>query len=161
MNEVVCPGCALAMPRDAHAPYDGYYNCSAECWSVYTEVLAKEYSNAVLFGQVHQMTVDTYAVQHAGARHPDKSVAVHLVGLHLMLLEGVRPPFVPPLLQQLASRTRTWPHFDPPADRGALTVFDVATASDHAAVVRAWAKQVWNAWMPHHAAVERFAKISR
>ena len=52
-REVAYPGCRLAMPRDARATYSGYYNCSAECWSVYTEVLEREYSNAVLFGQVY------------------------------------------------------------------------------------------------------------
>ncbi|MGZ8851740.1 MAG: DUF5946 family protein, partial [Thermoanaerobaculia bacterium] len=114
MNDVLCPGCGLVMPRDARAPKDGYYDCSAECWSVYTEVLAKEYGNAV-----------------------------------------------PPMLQQLASRTRSWPHFDPPADRGPLTVFDVAVAADHAGAVRAWATQVWAAWSAHHAAIADFARVSR
>ena len=95
------------MPRDASAHFDGYYNCSAECWRVYTEVLEKEYSNPALFGQVHQMTVDSYAVQHAGGPHPDKSVDVHLVGLHLVLNDGVRSPEVPARLQRLASHIKT------------------------------------------------------
>lgn len=53
------------MPASPKADYDGYYNCSAECWSVCTEVLGSEFGNALLFGHVHQMTVDTYALQHA------------------------------------------------------------------------------------------------
>jgi hypothetical protein len=145
------------MPRDPSAHFDGYYNCSAECWRVYTEVLEKEYSNALLFGQVHQMTVDAYAVQHAGGPHPDKSVDVHLVGLHLVLVEGVRPPAVPERLQRLASRMKSWPHFEPPPKGGPLTVFDVALADDHAAVVRSWATQVWTAWSQHHAAIAALA----
>jgi len=155
---VVCPGCGLAMPRNPAAPPDGYYNCSPECWSVYTEVLEKEYSNAVFFGRVHQMTVDSYAVQHAGGPHPDKSVDVHLVGLHLVLIDGVRPPDVPPRLQQLVSRTKVWPHFEPPANAGPLTVFDVALADDHAVTVRAWAEQVLSAWAAHHAAIAALAR---
>ncbi len=53
------------MPSSSKAVYDGYYNCSAERGSVCTEVLGSEFGNALLFGHVHQFTVDTYAVQHA------------------------------------------------------------------------------------------------
>ena len=54
------------MPRRDGLTNHTYYNLSPECWSVYTEVLEAEYSNGLLFGQVHQLTVDAYAVQHAG-----------------------------------------------------------------------------------------------
>ena len=80
----ICPGCGLEMPI-SQRDYDRKFYASAECWSVFEEVLAAEFQSAVLFGQVHQLTVDTYAVQHAGGHHPDKSVCVHLVGLHLVL----------------------------------------------------------------------------
>ena len=155
----VCPGCGLEMPRRDNAPPDGYYNTSPECWAVYTEVLAAEYSNALLFGQIHQMTVDSYAVQHAGGPHPDKSVDVHLVGLHLVLERGLRPTEVPALLQQLASRVRVWPHF-PPATHQTTTVFDVALADsleDHIRLVRQWATGLWSAWSAHHSAVAQLA----
>src|SRR5690349_22210400 len=105
-----CPGCAVMLAGGA-LPYRGYYNASAECWAEYTRVLGVEYQDAVLFGQVHQLTVDTYAVQHAGGPHPDKSVCVHLVGLHLVLERDFKPFDVPPRLQQLAASTTTWPHF--------------------------------------------------
>ena len=146
------------MPRDPAARFDGYYNCSAECWRVYTEVLEKEYSSPALFGQVHQMTVDAYAVQHAGGPHPDKSVDVHLVGLHLVLNEGVRSPEVPARLQHLASHIKAWPHFEPPPTSGPLTVFDVAVADDHAVAVREWGMQVWSAWSRYHAAIAALAR---
>jgi len=138
------------MPRsDRH--YDRGFNASAECWSLFEEVIALEFQNAVLFGQVHQLTVDTYAVQHAGGRHPDKSVCIHLVGLYLVLERSVRPVDVPPRLQRLARRA-SWPHLDPPDVRAALTVQDVALADSpetHASRVREWAAQVWKAWSPH------------
>jgi hypothetical protein len=137
--------------------YDGYYNTSPACWSIYTEVLAEEYSNAVLFGQVHQLTVDAYAVQHAGDGHPDKSVGIHLAGLHLALEGGVRPPDVPALLQRLAQSIERWPHFEPPTlSDDVPTVFDVALAEDmnaHIERSRHWAQRVWAAWAPHHDAV--------
>ncbi len=59
VNRIICPGCRLGMPKRHTLTAHGYYNATPECWSVYTEVLASEYSNGVLFGQVHQLTVDT------------------------------------------------------------------------------------------------------
>ncbi len=132
--------------------YERKFHASPECWSVFEEVLAAEFQNPVLFGQVHQLTVDAYAVQHAGGQHPDKSVCVHLVGLYLMLERSLPPVEVPPRLQRLASRA-SWPHLDPPEERASLTVLDVALADSpgtHALRVREWAAQVWRAWSPHH-----------
>lgn len=147
------------MPVDHGATYDGYYNTIPECWSVYTEVLAEEYSNAVLYGQVHQLTVDAYAVQHAGGEHPDKSVGIHLSGLYLMLEKDVASADVPPLHQMLAEAVAPWPIFNPPSalDEEALTVFDVAmadTPEQHAAQCRTWACQTWARWRRHHERVE-------
>jgi hypothetical protein len=148
------------MPRRDGLTGGGYYNVTPECWSVYTEVLEKEYANGVLFGQVHQLTVDAYAVHHAGGPHPDKSVDVHLVGLHLVIERGFPPPNVPKHLQQLASRITSWPHFPPPAMPQSITVFDVAMADSpeqHAARVREWSAAVWSAWAPVHRAVAELA----
>jgi len=156
MDEIACPGCGLVMPRRPALTAHSYYHQSAECWVVYTEVLAAEYSNAVLFGQVHQRTVDTYAVQHAGGPHPDKSLDVHLAGLHLVLERGLRPTEVSPLLQQLAQSVKVWPHFQPPSCAWELNVADVALAStpeEHAEVVRRWSASVWAGWSHEHAAV--------
>lgn len=157
LQETICPGCGLRMPaRKTTTTSRGYYNVSDECWDLYTEVLETEYSNAVVFGQVHQSTVDSYAVQHAGASHPDKSLAVHLFGLYLALEQGIRSPYIPPLLQRLVAAIDVWPHYEPPAEKVALTVFDVAfcdSGEDHIRVVREWAKAVWNSWSQHHAEV--------
>lgn len=154
--ESVCPGCGLAMPfRDA-VGYDGYFNTSPECWAVFTEVLGAEFGNAPLFGQVHQLTVDTYAVQHPGGDHPDKSIFIHLAGLHLVLDRSFTPMRVPALLRELVRTVREWPHFEPPAHLGPLTVLDVAlaeSATAHAEVVREWAGAVWGAWAPCQARV--------
>ncbi len=157
-----CPGCGLRLPRRPSLDAHGYYNASPECWSIYTEVLGAEFSNAVIFGQVHQLTVDAYAVQHAGGPHPDKSVDIHLAGLHLMLVRGVRPPYVPPLLQQIAKVTREWPHFAPPQVDWPMTAFDVALSAGefdaHISAVRAWSAAVWRAWSIHHDAVAAFVE---
>ena len=154
-----CPGCGLEMPRSG-AAYDRKFHASAECWSLFEEVIAKEFQNAVLFAQAHQLTVDAYAAQHAGGRHPDKSVCIHLTGLHLALERGLAPLERPRRMQALAART-TWPHFEPPTERASLTICDVALADgpeEHAARVREWAAQVWKIWRPHHGAVRELAK---
>jgi hypothetical protein len=123
-------------------------------------VLGAEFGDAILFGQVHQLTVDTFAVQHAGGRHPDKSVAIHLAGLYLMLERGVRPTGVPPLFQKLAATISDWPHFSPPDVDWPATVWDVAlagSAEEHAARSREWAETVWRGWSAHHDAIAEFA----
>jgi len=156
----VCPGCALELPESGQL-YDRKFNASAECWSVFEEVIAAEFQNPALFGRAHQLTVDAYAVQHAGGRHPDKSICVHAVGLCLVLDMGVAPTDVPQRLQRLAARMTAWPHFDLPIDRASLNVRDVALAGgavdDHVQRVREWASQVWHSWRPHQATIRGLA----
>jgi hypothetical protein len=155
-----CPGCALTLPMTDQV-YDRKFNASAECWSVFEEVIAVEFQHPALFGRTHQLTVDSYAVQHAGGRHPDKSVCFHAVGLCRVLELGVAPTDVAPKLQRLAGRTTTWPHFEVPAVRAALTVQDVALAAgaveEHVGRVRAWAAQLWESWREHHLAIRGIA----
>lgn len=142
------------MPADPSVFYDGYYNTSPECWSLFTEVIGAEFENAVLFGQVHQLTVDAYAVQHAGGDHPDKSVAVHLSGLHLVFERGLRAWQVARPLQKLADRTSDWPNFAPAPMTECDNILDIALAADgmaHAAAVRRWAGQVWTQWSTYAA----------
>lgn len=154
-----CPGCGLQLPQGSGV-YEGYYHCTPECWSVYTEAIGAEFGNAPLFGRVHQLTVDTYALQHAGGDHKPKSITVHLVGLCLQLELGIASFNTAPRLVKLAEATSTWPHFEPPAKAGPLTVFDVAMADSpvqHEERVRAWAAQVWGGWKRHHAAAFELA----
>jgi hypothetical protein len=157
-THTTCPGCGLTLPPSDRA-YDRKFNASAECWEVFERVIAEEFQNAVLFGQVHQLTVDAYAVQHAGGVHPDKSVCIHLTGLCLMVERGVKPTDVPPLMQRIAARGH-WPHLEPPTLRAELTVSNVVDAAspiDHADRVRAWASAVWQSWHPHHEAARALA----
>jgi len=144
------------MPPTGAATYDGYFNTSQECWSVFTEVIGAEFSKAAIFGQVHHLTVEAYAVQHAGGHHPDKSVGVHLAGLYLMMERKIPPALVAPYMQKLAARVREWPHFEPPSIVWPRTIFDVAAADDHVAAVREWSAGVWAAWGRHHEAVAQF-----
>ena len=156
-----CPGCGLELPASPEPSYDGYYNTSPECWAIYGQVLEREFANAVLFGQVHMLTVDAYAVQHAGGPHPDKSIGVHLCGLHLVLEQGVAPTVVPRLIQRISPKVGVWPHFDPPTDPGPLTVATVAAESsplEHAEAARRWASHVWQTWGKHHHSIARLVE---
>jgi hypothetical protein len=88
-------------------------------------------------------------------------VCAHLVGLHLAPEGGLSTAEVPPRLQRLASSVREWPHLEPPADGGPLTVFDVAAAAareEHAARVRAWALQEWRVRRAHRREVVDLAR---
>jgi hypothetical protein len=157
-----CPGCGLERPAGAPQARISFHT-SNECWAVYLEVLQREYQDPELFGQVHQLTVDAYAAQHVGGSHPDKSVDVHLVGLHLVFGRGLAPLDVPRRLQVLASAKPEWPRFEPPKARAPLTVLDVAgaaTQQEHAERARKWAAAVWDSWSDNHAAIAELAKLA-
>ncbi|QDT96346.1 DUF5946 family protein [Gimesia aquarii] len=152
-KERQCPGCRLRMPANTAAAYDGYYHCSPECWSIYSEVLGTQFSNAIIFGQIHQMTVDAYALQHAGGSHKNKSITIHLAGLHAAYNLGIPQTQIPRLLQRLANHIQHWPYYVPPQSTGPLTAFDIALAStmeEHILRVKKWADFVWDAWSDHH-----------
>ena len=151
MDESVCPGCATSLPI-AQVLYEGYFNTTPECWSLFTEVQGKQYGNVLLGRHTHQSTVDAYAAQHAGGNHPDKSVAIHLLGLYLVIEQDVDPLEVAPKQQRIASGGANWPRLARPENQGVLTILDVAMAEDghHIDTVDTWAREVWEMWAPHH-----------
>jgi hypothetical protein len=106
---------------------------------------------------IHRLSVDTYAVQHPGVpeRRSIQSVAVHLMGLCLVLERGWLPAGVTKRMGAFVERARPqW--LDPPEPNGRLTVehaLAALDADDHAARVREWAADVWLAWSRHHAQV--------
>ena len=59
------PGCGVEMPL-SRQNYNRKFYATAERWSLFEEVLAAEFQNAVPFGQVHQMTVDNTACARLG-----------------------------------------------------------------------------------------------
>lgn len=153
-----CPGCGLAMPVSAWAAYEGFYHTSPECWSVYAEVLGREYRDPVLLGGIHSLTVDSYAVQHGGGSQPDESVGIHLAGLYLVLDRGITPRCIPLLQGRLAELVERWPHFRVPRVGARRTIFDVAVCrsnDEYMRAVRAWASEVWESWSEHHPRIGR------
>jgi len=153
-----CPGCGMQMPLSDKVTYDGYFNSSPECWVVFEEVLAVASSNTA-YAPVYQLIIDAYAAQHAGGKHPDRSVLVHLAGLYAAF--DLQVPFneVPPLLQRLAAQNTKWPHLRPPEFPSPLTVLEVALAegsADFLTRAGTWANSVWNSWAEEHGRVARF-----
>jgi hypothetical protein len=153
-----CPGCGLLMPLSSKVTYDGYFNSSPECWVVFEEVLAVASSNPE-YAPVYQLIIDAYAAQHAGGKHPERSVLVHLAGLYAAFDLGVPHAEVPTLLQRLAAQNRVWPRLKPPDPPSPLTVLELALAEGSAEfLTRAgtWANSVWNSWAEQHDQVAKF-----
>ena len=151
---VTCPGCALVLPARSSDIYSGYYHTSAECWALYTEVLGSEFSDVLRFASSHQLTVDTYALQHS-EDHGPRSNAVHLLDLCMILGHGAdaRIGANPPWFGAWVQADRALPYLEPPADRGGVTVatvYEATSPAEHVARVWLWARTVWEAWGAHH-----------
>ncbi len=149
-----CYGCG-ALVKDIPGKPHEYIGASAGCWEVFGEVLAREYDEFGYPAQVHRLTVDTYAVQHPGEpnRRAIQSVHVHLVSLYLIIehhasgLEATRS------LGKILKHAERFRWLEPPTPNGHMTVLDIAAArnfDEHQRLVQRWAKDVWQAWAPHH-----------
>lgn len=142
-------------------PTHRYLESAPGCWRLYGEILAREYEDPA-YWQVHQLTVDAYAVQHPGRRSDQtiQSAAIHLVRLYLQLEQGMAEEGLLSATRALAHRKGQLIWLSPPGSRGALSVLDVhdaVDASEHASRVRAWAEEAWTAWSLHHDQVRRWA----
>ena len=157
-----CPGCGAQVADIAETRTRAQYVGSAPgCWQLYTELLAREYSD-IRYAPAHQLTVDTYMVQHPGeaAKRSAQSVAIHLVGLCLMLERGRKPAELPGLRKRVVERHDTFPWLTPAPSLGELTVVDVLAAESpeaHRPLVDRWAASAWEAWSPHHDQVRAWA----
>ncbi len=153
-----CPGCGGVFP--AHdGPTHRYLESSPGCWAAYGEVLAREYGDPALFGRVHRLTVDSYAVQHPGSPSPQsiQSVALHLLSLCLMLEHGATPQQATAAMQSGAQAKACYFWLAPPTSPGAITVADVQMAKTpqaHEGLVREWARATWAAWSVHHMTIQ-------
>ena len=95
-----CGGSFVAVEGPTHQ----YMASSPGCWNAYGEVLAREYENPMLFGAVHRLTVDAYALQHPGDasdRRARQSVWVHYAALYLSLRDNEDHSRIPSIMQKL------------------------------------------------------------
>ena len=134
-------------------PLAGFENCRA----MFNAVLEREYRDPA-FGQAHLLTVDAFCLQHSEQCGP-RSNAFHLMRLCWLLEHGGNPSIRQVRGEDRAFRQareeslRHFPFLEPPAVRGALTVVSILEASaaeEHTERVRAWARDVWEAWSEHH-----------
>ena len=144
-----CPGWGVTLPGSADL--HGRSNASEACWQLNGEVAAHEAAHVAALGRLHQLTVDTYAAQHAGGSAARIGVAFAVIGLRLSLDEGWSGEEVRDAHQYLGANFKAWPEFAQPAERTWMTVYDVALATspdERARLVHRWAAEVWAAWEP-------------
>ena len=146
-----CLGCGVETPGE-----DG-----AGCFGLYQELSVHTLSDRDP-SFPHQLAVDAYAAQHAGPDVKPITTAFALIGLYLVCERGFTGRQAQRAHMFLGRRRQEWPRFDPPADRGAVTVADVlalaADAGGRNEVLRRWAASVWAAWRDQH---ERVAALVR
>ena len=133
---------------------------SPGCWSVYGEVLAREYSDRA-YAAAHRPTVDAFAVQHPGqpAAQSIQSAGVHLVRLCLILENGFSDAAAGNAMEVIASRKAMLRWLAPPRSMGSITAVDVWRASganEHVKAVCDWARSAWQAWAEHHEQVRNW-----
>ena len=137
-----------------------YMRSCAGCWSIFGEVLAREYSDPAYF-EVHRLSVDAYAVQHPGSndRQSIQSVGVHLVRLCLFLEHGLTAQKANEAMLEAGKNKHKFIFLKPPKSFGAITVADVYRAKsvqEHKAIVKEWAQTAWEAWSPHHDIIRKW-----
>jgi Family of unknown function (DUF5946) len=115
---------------------------------------------------VRRLALDTYAVQHPGTprMRSVQSVAIHAMGLCVLLERGGERPRIAPVLgfrQTRRAPSLYW--LDPPCPNGTLTV-QTALAADgaenYASAVEAWAADVWAAWEQHHSTIRGWLDVT-
>lgn len=102
---------------------------------------------------LHQVVVDSYSAQHATTDSKPIGPAFALMGLCLFLEHGYTGKQVQDAHVLLAQQSKQWPQFDPPEDRGHMTVEDVAKVPkglDRDAALKEWARVVWESWEKDH-----------
>jgi hypothetical protein len=102
---------------------------------------------------IHQHVVDAFAAQHVTSRSRPIGVAFALIGLYLHLERGYTGREVQRAHMHLARTRRAWPAFDPPPERGAVTVIDVLNARpgvERDQAIEEWCSSVWQAWSASH-----------
>lgn len=158
-NQRQCPGCLAWFPEHS-GPTHPYIGSSAECWAVFGEVMAKEFSE-YHYPAIHRLTVDTYAIQHPGvpSEKAIRSVGIHLFALHLYFEENFKLDSITGWMRRFLSKKSSFFWLDPPKSSGEVTILDVIEANsieEHTDVVHKWSKSVWEAWSPHHATVRQW-----
>lgn len=149
---VPCPDCRSLVP-DVDGPTHAYLGGNAGCWATRGALQARGYLELPA-GAAMPLAIDAYAAQHPGVegRRQAQSVWVHLVSLCAILELGLSPADGIRLKHEMLLDDPVFSWLQPPADPGAVTVVDAATAgsAEIESTVRRWAETVWGAWASHH-----------
>jgi hypothetical protein len=145
-------------------PTHAYVGASPACWRLYGQ------ASTLSWGRpdglpLERLVVNAYGAQHPGVREVRavQSVAVHLMGLCMILERGEEPQILRVRDRKRRRKTVDLHWLEPPSPIGTLTVREAVGArgpDDHAARVEAWARDVWAAWGPHHETVRSWLDIA-
>lgn len=106
---------------------------------------------------IHQHVVDAHTAQTAHAGTKPIAITFALAGLYLHVERGFTGRQVQRAHMQMARTKQTWPAFDLPAGRGALTPADVMRAPAgpaRDAAIEAWCRSVWAAFSSSRGTIE-------
>jgi len=110
---------------------------------------------------IHQHFVDAYTAQHAEHTSKPMGIVFSLIGLYLCVEKGFTGRQVQRAHMQLAKQHRQWPHFEPPVDRGSITIADVLAVPpgpNRDTMIQVWCVSVWEAWKGCGAQIAELAK---
>lgn len=156
-----CPGCGLKTENN-DGPVHKYLGSSAGCWSVFGEILQKEYENYEYMA-VHGLTVDAYALQHPGQESAQtlNSAYIHLGSLYAYFELGKPISELSKIKQDLTQHKAEFRWLEPPEGITGITVADVRNSesgSQHCEIVRKWAAYIFDKWNVHHPAIARILR---
>jgi hypothetical protein len=149
MTSATCAGCGRQVEGG-----------TAGCRADFDNLVGRDFGDARFFAS-HRLFVDVYALQH-----PDefcrsaKSLAAHLVGLHLIVERGIGAATGAPALRGWLDGPGALTRPQVPADRGSVTLGDLI-GIDHPARWREallhWAEHTWEAWRELHPLARQWA----
>jgi hypothetical protein len=110
---------------------------------------------------IHQHVVDAYAAQTV--THTDKPIRLFfaLVGLFLHVEKGFNGRQIQKAHMQIARSKYTWPRFERPTDRGAITAIGVAKTNPGTGrneTIERWCRAVWQQYSHTRPVLEAFLK---
>lgn len=156
-----CPGCQVLLPKHAGQTHR-YIGASPACWAIFSALLNAG-EPPLASAPLNALLGDAYAAQHPGepSAQAIQSVAIHLLTLYGVLVQGVAPTNAL-WIRQRALRTKPgakhgrFQWLTPPSFAGALTISDIVQAPtplERAQQSEPYVKEVWQRWAAHHATV--------
>ena len=110
---------------------------------------------------IHQHVVDAWAAQQADLHTKPIALTFALVGLYLHLELGFTGRQVQQAHMALSRRSKHWPPFQLPQERGAvtaITVMEAPSGPERDRAIDDWCASVWNAFRDSHHAVAELLK---